>query len=179
MMRRTLALLLAVLSLLTLTFCKDEKKDMAEVFKTDPSEGYFEEALFGFSKEMVCSSPTRVYYDTESEGVFCAQGVTDCALVGNRKCNIFYTFEENKLTEVTVYVTANSGESNQAAADAIESILAEYYGKTDSIGSASTARRYYSWTTENSRVTLSGTNDGITLHYAQPNADNDGNITIG
>ncbi len=179
MTRRALALLLAILSLLTLTFCKDEKKEKADMFKTDPSEGYFEEALFGFSEEQVCSNPARGYGETDTEGVICAPEVTDCSLVGNRKCNIFYTFVDGKLTEVTVYVTPNSGESNQDAAAAIEKILSGHYGKSISIGSASAVRRYYSWTTENSRVTLSGTNEGVTLHYVQPNADNDGNITIG
>ena len=176
MIRRVIALLLALLSLFGLTCCKEEEKVLPS---TDPRQGYFEEAIFGFSEEIVCASPTRVYYDTDDENVVCAKDTTDCALVGNRRCNIFYTFEEGGLTEVSVIVFPNSGEDYLAACQAIDAILSEYYGPSQKIGA--TSSRYYNryWSTPNSRVTISGSSSEIVLRYAPLEEGTDNEVNIG
>ncbi len=175
MIRRITALLLASLSLFGLTFCKEEERTVPT---TDPRQGYFEEALFGFSQEIVCASPNRVYYDTDDENTICAKDVTDCALVGNRRCNIFYTFEENRLAEVSVIVFPNEGEDYLAACAAIDAILSGYYGEAKKIGASNS--KYYNryWMTPNSRVTIAGTSSEIALRYTpiEVGSDNDFNI---
>ena len=175
MIRRILALLLATLSLFGLTCCKEEERLIPS---TDPREGYFEEAIFGFSSDLICASPSRIYYNTDDENVICAGDVTDCALVGNRKCNIFYTFEDGGLTEVSIFVSPNDGEDFLAACQAIDAILSEYYGASQKIGASSSKYFNRYWTTPNSRVTISGSSSEILLRYAPLDEGTDNEVNI-